>query len=51
MMIRIMKETDVWLAAAVLGRTHIKVCGRIDTDTVVLVHNYFVPARCLTEFG
>ena len=39
------------LAAAVLGRTHIKVCGRIDTDTVVLVHNYFVPARCLTEFG
>lgn len=45
-----MKETDVWLAAAVLERMLIKICGCIDTDTVVLAHNYSVPARCLTEF-
>lgn len=45
-----MKETDVRLAVAVLVNMIWSICGYIDTDTVVLAHNYFVPARCLTEF-
>ena len=43
-----MKETDVRLAVAVLVNMIWSICGYIDTDTVVLAHNYFVPARCLT---